>query len=154
MVQLHKLSFLFVAVVLFFGIPETAGAAGLNHGATDLNHGTAGLNHAAAGLNHAAAGLNHEADSGPAETEQQSAVIPAGTPELFGMHRQGTNAVDLVRVLTLPNAKLSTDEEGPDPGLLSETPLRHAVSIYLCFSRTIHQSLSIRELLFPFHHFL
>lgn len=129
-------------------------AAGPNYDAVGLNHDAAGLNHDAAGPNLGAAGPNHKADSGLAENDQQSAVDPAGTPELSGMHRQGTDAVDLVRVLTLPNAKLSTDEEGPAPGLLSETPLRRAVSIYLRYSRTILQSLSIKELLFPFHQFL
>jgi hypothetical protein len=147
MVQLNKLSFLFVAAVLFFGIPVTADAAGPNHDAGSVNHD-------AVVLNYDAGGLNHDADSRLAESDQQAAVDPAGTPELFGMHRHGTDAVDLVRALTLPNAKMSTDEEGPDPGLLSEKLLRRTVSIYLCYSRTIHQSLSIRELLFPFHHFL
>jgi hypothetical protein len=126
MVQLNKISLLFVAAVLFFGISQTAEAAG----------------------------LNHKGDFRLAETEQQSTVYPDEKPELFGIQRQGSSAVELVRVLSVPNAKKSSDDENPNPGLLSEIPLRRAVSIYLCFSGTIHQSLSIRELLFPFHHFL
>jgi hypothetical protein len=115
MVQLNKLSFLFVAAVLFFGIPVTADAAG-NHDAAGLNHDAGSPNHDAVVLNYDAGGLNHDADSRLAESDQQAAVDPAGTPELFGMHRHGTDAVDLVRALTLPNAKMSTDEEARTPG--------------------------------------
>ena len=126
MVQLKKIAFLFVAAVLFFGISQTAEAAG----------------------------LNHEGVSGPGESEQQSTVFPQDKPDLFGIQRQGRSVISLLRVLPVPNAKKNSDDESPNPGLLTEIPLRRSVSIYLCFSGTIHQSLSIRELLFPFHHFL
>jgi hypothetical protein len=125
MTRLHNISFIFVAAVLFFGVSKTAESAD----------------------------LNHDRDFGVGETQQQSTIFPASSPELFAIHRQGRSAVNLLRILPVPNAK-NNDNENPNPGLLSEIPIRRAVSLYLCFSRDIDQSLSIRELLFPFHHFL
>jgi hypothetical protein len=126
MVQLHKIILLFVAAVSFFGTPKTAESANLNH--------EAGLDYAV--------------------SEQNSAIFSSGKPEIIGIHQQGRTIITLIRVVPVPNAKKSTDEGSTNPELLSEIPLRRSVSIYLCFSGFIHQSLSIRELLFPFHHFL
>jgi len=124
--RLHKIKIsLFVVVVLCFGISKTSNS-------TDLNH---------------------ESDFEVEQTQQQSTIFPASTPELYGIHRQGKSAVNLLRVLLVPNAK-TNDNDNPNPGVLSEIPIRRAVSIYLYFSRDINQSLTIRELLFPFHHFL
>lgn len=125
MTQLHKISLLFFAAVLIFGISKTDESAD----------------------------LNHESDFGVVETQQQSTIFPTSKPELFGIHRQGRSVVNLLRILPVPNAK-NNDNDKPNPGLHSEVPIRRAVSIYLCFSRDINQSLTIRELLFPFHHFL
>jgi hypothetical protein len=125
MTRLRNISFIFVAAVLFFGISKTAESSD----------------------------LNHESDFGVGEAQQQSTIFPASSPELYAIHRQGRSAVNLLKILLLPNAK-NNDNNNPNPGLLSEILIRRAVSLYLCFSKDIDQSLTIRELLFPFHHFL
>lgn len=125
MIRLHNISFLFVVAVLFFGITETASSAY----------------------------SNHEAEYTSEENQQSSSVFPEDRPEIFGLHRQGRSAVNLIRTLPVPNAK-NNDQETAKPGLLSEIPIRRAVSVYLYYSRDLDQSLTIRELLFPFHHFL
>jgi hypothetical protein len=84
---------------------------------------------------------------------QSSSVFPENRPDLFAIHRQGRSVVNLIRTLPVPNAK-NNDQEIDKPGLLSEIPIRRAVSIYLYYSRDLDQSLTIRELIFPFHHFL
>tara|TARA_R100001143_G_scaffold63387_1_gene70090 strand:- start:27079 stop:27501 length:423 start_codon:yes stop_codon:yes gene_type:complete len=125
MTHLLKISCLFVVAVLFIGITTTAESADLYH--------------------------VHDFSLG--ESNQQSEIIPISTPELYGINRQGPSAVNLLRILPVTNAK-NNNNEIPNLGLFSEIPIRRAVSIYLSFSKDINQSLTIRELLFPFHHFL
>lgn len=125
MVRFYKISLLFTVAVLCFGLSKTAQSAD----------------------------LYHDGEIALVKTQQQSTIIPASTPELIGVHRQGRSALNLLRILPAPNAK-NNDNDIPKLGLLAEIPIHRAVSIYLCFSRDINQSLTIRELLFPFHHFL
>lgn len=125
MARLHKILFLFVAAVLFIGYSNTAKASD----------------------------TNHESDFWVGETQHQSTIIPASKPELFGIHQQGKSAVNFLRIPHVTNS-IKDSNEGSSSGNLLETPIRRAVSIYLSFSKDINQSLTIRELLFPFHHFL
>jgi hypothetical protein len=125
MKRLHYILLILVAVVLSFGMLQTAKSAD----------------------------LKDQYVYGIAKTQQQSTFFPVSTPKLFGIHRQGCSAVNLVRIPPLPNVK-NKDDVNPNPGLLSEIAIRTAVSLYLCYSKGIDQNLTIRELLFPFHHFL
>lgn len=125
MTRLLKIIFLFVVAVLFIGYSNTAKASV----------------------------LNHESDFRVGKTQHQSTIIPVNNPELYGINRLGKSAVDLLRIPPVPNTKKDSEETSRS-GILSETPIRRAVSIYLNYSKDLNQSLTIRELLFPFHHFL
>jgi len=87
------------------------------------------------------------------ENQQNSSIFPEKRPELLGIQRQGRSFVNLIRILPVPNAK-NNDQETVKLGILSEIPISSAVSTYLFCSRTLYHSLTIREILFPFHHFL
>jgi hypothetical protein len=87
------------------------------------------------------------------KSEQHSVVFPEKQPQLFAIHRQGQSAINHLRNTPAPNAK-NNNQEVTNPGLLTEKPIRRAVTLSLVYSRHIDQSLTIRELLFPFHHFL
>lgn len=125
MVKLHKISFLFVAAVLFFGFFKTAEASV----------------------------FDHESDFEVVKTDQESTIFPISNPELVGIQRQGISVVHILRIPQAQNTKKISNEDS-NSGLLIETSLIPAESIYLSFSKEIDPSLTIRELLFPFHHFL
>lgn len=96
---------------------------------------------------------NHYSEYQNEEREQQSSVYPEKRPQLFAIHRQGQSAVNHLRNIPAPNAK-NTDQEVTNPGLYSEVPIRRAVTLSLFYSKHIEPGLTIRKLLFPFHHFL
>jgi hypothetical protein len=121
---LKHISSFFVVTVMLFSITETAISADSNHEGEYIS-----------------------------EEKQESSVYPENGPELFGVHRQARSAVNLIRILPVPNAK-NNDQGAWKLSLLAEIPIRRAVTVYLYYSRDLDQSLSIRELLFPFHHFL
>jgi hypothetical protein len=125
MAPLYKISFTLFAALLLFGFSKTAQGGDLDR---DIDH--------------------H-----PAESQHHSAIFPENKPELFGIHRQGRSVVNLIRILPAPNAK-NKDNDNTKPELASENSIRRSVSVYLIISKDIHQSLTVRELLFPFHHFL
>jgi hypothetical protein len=125
MVRLQHISFFFAAFVLFFGITETAISADSKYDVENIS-----------------------------ETSHQSSfVFPQTRPNLFGIHRQGRSAVNLLRILPAPNAK-NNEQIIAKPNFFSEIQIRRAVTVYLYYSRDLDQSLTIRELLFPFHYFL
>jgi hypothetical protein len=140
MAPCKNIALLFVAAVLLSGLSATAASA------------TAAT--AAASPTATSALPVHEGAFGFTQFEPESPHFPTGRPEGLGNQRQGRSLVDLVRVLTLPNAKEGSVDERTGPRWVSENRQRRALSICLRYSGTLHQSLSIRELLFPFHHFL
>lgn len=86
-------------------------------------------------------------------SEQDSSVYPDNGPNLYCIHHQGKTAVNLLRQIPVPNAE-NDPRHFKTPDYHIEAPISHAVSEYLSFARNIERSLTIRELLFPFHHFL
>jgi hypothetical protein len=124
MIRLQNILFLLVAVVLYFGTTETATSVDSKHG------------------------VQYSSVSNP----QPSTIFPEKRPELFGLHRQGRSVVNLIRTLPVPNAK-SNDQETAKSPLITEISIRLSISVYLIHSRDLDQSLTIKELLFPYHHF-
>jgi hypothetical protein len=119
-----KISFLLYALVLL-GTPGNMDAVPVHDGSESVNSGH----------------------------DRSSSVYPVGQPKLFCIHRQGNSAINLVRNLPAPNAK-NDHQDFKGSGLLRELPIRCAVAAAIHSSRKIVPGLSIRDLLFPFHHFL
>jgi hypothetical protein len=96
---------------------------------------------------------NHVALPASDMNEQESSVFPEGWPDFVAVHRQGRSVIYLIKVPPAPNAR-NNNQETAVPGQYSEIDIRRAVTAYLFYSKDFEQSLSIRELIYPFHNFL
>jgi hypothetical protein len=87
------------------------------------------------------------------ENQLPSNIYSGNRPDLFGIHNQDRGSVNLLRIFPLPIGK-SSEDRTTKTDLISELKHRQAISVYLFYSKDFDRSLTLKKLLFPFHHFL
>lgn len=102
----------------------------------------------------------HSADpahSGHLERHPDKRHHPAVDPDhvrfLFALQRHAQPLSNLLRHLPTPWSESDT-KPVTSPGHPTEVRIRYYVTATIASSETIHLSQTVRELLFPFHHFL
>jgi hypothetical protein len=91
-------------------------------------------------------------DTVSADTPDQITASPKSKTVISSIHGHLPLLADISRNQSVSNAGYNT-KDIRIPVVPDETPLLKAASIYLLYSGSIVPNLTVRELLFPFHHF-